>query len=288
MSGTLEEWKREVAALAVDNSRLMLAIGASFAAPLLSPLGLEGGGYHFVGRSSMGKTRALELGGSVWGGGGKRGWVQSWNLSPTAMEAVAAAHCDLLLALDEISEMQEPRMLGPMAYSLSNGQARGRGRTDGSGQRRRHWRLIFLSSGEATLAQTMAEDPRGRRSTAGQAVRVVDVPADAGNGYGLFQYLHGCASGRRFRISSRTGASVYGTAGPEFLRRIITERDAVIAEVRATRSDFMSKRVPASADGQVRRVADRFALVAAAGSIAAAMGIYPFGRAANPGGSALL
>ena len=277
MSGTLEEWKREVAALAVDNSRLMLAIGASFAAPLLSPLGLEGGGYHFVGRSSMGKTRALELGGSVWGGGGKRGWVQSWNLSPTAMEAAAAAHCDLLLALDEISEMQEPRMLGPMAYSLSNGQARGRGRTDGSGQRRRHWRLIFLSSGEATLAQTMAEDPRGRRSTAGQAVRVVDVPADAGNGYGLFQYLHGCASGQHFSDLLKDRCQrCYGTAGPEFLRRIITERDAVIAEVRATRSDFMSKRVPASADGQVRRVADRFALVAAAGSIAAAMGNSPF------------
>jgi hypothetical protein len=42
-----------------------------------------------------------------------------------------------------------------------------------------------------------AEDPRNRRQTAGQQVRVVDLPSDTGV-YGLFDTLHGFENGTVF------------------------------------------------------------------------------------------
>lgn len=44
ISGTLDEWQQQIAALAVSNSRLGFALSLAFAAPLLSLLGMEGAG----------------------------------------------------------------------------------------------------------------------------------------------------------------------------------------------------------------------------------------------------
>ena len=46
-------------------------------------------------------------------------------------------------------------------------------------------RLSFMSTGELTLADKIAEDGRGQ-AMAGQAVRVLDIPADGGTGQGIF------------------------------------------------------------------------------------------------------
>jgi uncharacterized protein (DUF927 family) len=66
--GTLEEWRERVAKPAEGNARVVLALAAAFAAPLLGPLQLEGAGIHLRGPSSIGKTTALIVAGSVWGG----------------------------------------------------------------------------------------------------------------------------------------------------------------------------------------------------------------------------
>ena len=58
--GTLEGWKK-LAELACGNTRLEFALCSAFAAPLLRLLNVEGGGFHFVGKSSSGKTTALTL-----------------------------------------------------------------------------------------------------------------------------------------------------------------------------------------------------------------------------------
>jgi len=66
-AGTLESWQEELAAFCAGTDRLMLAIGAAFAGPLLLPLQEESGGFHFGGASSTGKSTALKVGASVWG-----------------------------------------------------------------------------------------------------------------------------------------------------------------------------------------------------------------------------
>jgi putative DNA primase/helicase len=51
-----------------NNPLLTLALSASFAGPMLDKCNAEGGGVHFVGDSSTGKTTLLEAGCSIWGG----------------------------------------------------------------------------------------------------------------------------------------------------------------------------------------------------------------------------
>jgi uncharacterized protein (DUF927 family) len=136
--------------------------------------------------------------------------------------------------------------------------------------------VLFLSSGEVTLADKVREDGR-RRVTAGQAVRVVDVPADAGAGLGLFEDVHGAGSPRTFADSLRDAArECYGTAGREYLRRLVSGADEYAALVKDARESFRGAHVPPEAAGQVARVADRFGLVAGAGELARTLGLVPW------------
>ena len=59
--------------------------------------------------------------------------------------------------------------------------------------------IVVIVDGEISLADKMAEI--GKRSKAGQEVRLVDIPADAGAGQGAFEELHGAASSGHSRKS---------------------------------------------------------------------------------------
>lgn len=279
--GTLAEWQSAIAEPCRGNSRLILALCAAFAAPLLHLAGAEGGGLHLRGPSSVGKTTALAVAGSVWGGGGLNGWARRWRTTDNGLESVAAAHCDLLLCLDEMGEAA-PEVVSASAYMLANGGGKGRASRDGGGRRVAEWRLLFLSTGEEGLADRLAEARGGpRRVRAGQEVRVVDVPADAGAGLGLFEDCDG-AEPRAFADAFKDAAGCfYGTAGRAFLDRLTKDVAGYRAALAELRDAFRKDNVPKGASGQVARVAERFALLAAAGEIAAGMGIllWPAGDA---------
>lgn len=283
MRGSLAEWKEGVAALAVGNSRLILAICTALASPLLEIAGAESGGFHLRGASSTGKTTALIVGASVWGGGDLSGYVRSWRATSNGLEGVAAAHCDALLCLDELGQVAA-REAGEVAYLLANGSGKSRAARDGSGRRPARWRLLFLSSGEISLADKVAEDRRGRRPAAGQQVRVVDLPADAGAGLGLFENLHGHADGdalaRRLKVAS---SAFYGTPARRFIADVASNADTVRQPIRGFIEAFANEHCPAGADGQVHRVAHRFGLAAAAGELAIRRGLLPWepGEAIN-------
>nr|WP_224741953.1 DUF927 domain-containing protein [Bradyrhizobium sp. 2S1] len=104
-SGTLASWQQNVTRYASGNKRLVLAISAAFAGPLVGPCSAEGGGLHFEGASSTGKSTALHVAGSVWGGGDANGYVRSWRATANGLEGVALAHSDTLLCLDELSQL---------------------------------------------------------------------------------------------------------------------------------------------------------------------------------------
>lgn len=106
--GSLQAWQADISARAVGNPLLVLALSAAFAGPMLARCNAEGGGVHFVGDSSTGKTTLLEAGCSVWGGSNYR---RSWRATANGMEGAAAMFNDCLLALDEISEC-DPREVG--------------------------------------------------------------------------------------------------------------------------------------------------------------------------------
>ena len=276
VAGTFEDWQREVAEPARGNSRLVLALSIAFAAPLLHLLGQEGGGFHVRGQSSIGKSTALIVAGSAWGGGGVGGYVRSWRSTDNGLETTAAAHCDAPLLLDELAQIA-PEAAGATAYMLTAGAGKVRAGRHGEGRAVAEWRTLFLSNGEIGLADKIAEDGRGRRAMAGQAVRVVDLPADAGTGLGMFEDLHGFGTADAFaRHLKAAAAKSYGHAARKFLETIVRDLPGTVEAVRKTQAGFAAEFCPAGCDGQVTRVAQRFGLAAAAGELAAQLGVLPW------------
>jgi uncharacterized protein (DUF927 family) len=265
--GTLEAWQGTIAALCVGNSRLLLAVSMAFAAPLLTPLEIEGGGVHLRGPSSEGKTTAALVAASVWGEPGR---VESWRATCNGLEGVAAFHNDNLLLLDELKEI-DPREAGGAAYLLANGAGKRRGRPHGGTRPRLTWKVVFLSTGEISLAQHV--EAAGQRVHAGQEVRLIDLSAEAGKSHGLFEALHGYANGQTFadEIKKRV-QETHGTAGRAFVAWLVQDMPAALARVRELTQSFL-EHVPTTATGQVRRVAGKFALIGAAGELATAGGI---------------
>jgi putative DNA primase/helicase len=227
--GTLDGWRAEVAARAAGNPLLVLALSAAFAGPLLARCNAEGGGLHFVGDSSTGKTTLLEAACSVWGGPGLR---RTWRATANGMEGAAALSNDGLLALDEISEAL-PQEVGAIVYALANGRGKQRASRSGAARAVARWRCMVLSSGERTLATALAEG--GTRLKAGQSVRLLDVPAS--QRYGVWDDLHGLPSGAALSDAlKRAAATHYGHAGRAYLERLTRDpRDfaALLEQVKA-------------------------------------------------------
>ncbi|MEZ5450318.1 MAG: DUF927 domain-containing protein [Thiolinea sp.] len=98
-AGTLAEWRAQVCQPCTGNHRLVLAVSASFAAPLLHHLDQQGFGLHFRGISSIGKTTLLRAGKSVMG---DHAHIRTWRATASALESVAAQHNDNVLFLDEM------------------------------------------------------------------------------------------------------------------------------------------------------------------------------------------
>ncbi|HXF46685.1 MAG TPA: DUF927 domain-containing protein [Burkholderiaceae bacterium] len=274
--GTLDAWREHVARRCIGNSRLVFALSCAFAAPLLRLAGLDSGGFHLRSESSTGKTTALRVAASVYGG---PRYMQRWRATDNALEVVAAAHCDLLLVLDELAQI-EPRVAGECAYMIGNEVSKARSTRTGHARPRLTWRLLFLSAGEIGLAQHMAEV--GKRARAGHETRLVDVPADAGAGRGVFEELHDAEHPTEFsQVLQRASGEHYGTAGITYLRALVAEADTLGDRIRAEVERLARKWLPDHASGQVQRVGRRFALVAVAGELATRFGItgWPEGEA---------
>jgi uncharacterized protein (DUF927 family) len=130
------------------------------------------------------------------------------------------------------------------------------------------------ASGEIPFEAKLTEGKSKAR--AGQMIRLLDIPADRGLGFGVFD--NGGATGDASKLAGaiKNGASAaFGTAGPEFVRRII--REGVSGDdVRAIVADFAKAEVRQGADGQIERVAQRLGLIAVAGELAINLGVVPW------------
>jgi len=255
--------------LCLGNSRLILSVCASFAGPLLKLAGVDSGGFNLWGGSSTGKSTALHVAGSVWD---YVDTLTSWRSTDNALEGLLALHSDNLLLLDEISQAPD-KAVAEAVYMAGNGRGKARARADASIKVAQTWRAMILSSGE--LKVTTRIEATGRRVQAGQEVRLADVPADAGAGFGVFENLHGYPDGNAFSIALRDAARAHcGHAGRAFLEYLTQNMDRVKGEVSAALDGMVKGLCPAGSDGQVLRVARRFALCAYAGWLAADAGLF--------------
>ena len=266
--GTLKQWREHVAALCVGNSRLTFAVSVAFAAPLLHLIEMESGGFHYRGTTSSGKTSALIVAGSACG---SPEYLQRWRSTDNGLESTALSHCDAILTLDEL-KMIDARIAGESAYMLANGSAKVRANVNGGARNTAKWRLLFLSAGELSLSQHVAE--AGKRTPAGAELRMADIPADAGHGFGCFENLHGFENGHEF--AKALGVVVnkyYGTAFPAFIEHVLKNRESLHDSLADVRLKFEKATLTIAASGQAQRVAARFALAGAAGELATEWGI---------------
>jgi len=276
VSGTVDDWRANVGQFCSGNSRLLLAASCAFAGPVLSLVGGESGGVHFVGASSTGKSTALLVGGSVVGGGGRNGFVQSWRTTTNGLEVVAELHNDLTLFLDELALM-DAREAAETAYLLGNGTGKARMSKNIGARKKLSWSLLFVSAGEVTLADHA--QTAGKRTKGGAEVRLLNIEADAGVGLGLFEKTHGAPSADAFARQLKEAAlRYYGAPLRAFLDFIARNRAETETAVRNFQQDFLAKHVPSGASGEVFRAAQRFALIGAAGELATDAGITGWGR----------
>lgn len=266
-SGTLEEWKTEIGALCVGNSRLAFSVCCALAAPLLRLVGMDGGGYHLKGESTDGKTTVMKVATSVCGA---PDYWHTWRATGNALEGTASRRNDALLLLDELREV-DPKEAGQIAYMLSNGQGKGRARQDGELKARKQWRLLFFSTGELSLAEHAAK--AGERTYAGMDVRMVQIPSDTGK-HGAFENIHGYESGKAFadKLCELVG-QYHGTPFRDWLETLTFNMDEVIGTAKDLHKKYCAALMPEKAGNQVGRVVSRFALVAVAGEMATEYGV---------------
>ncbi|HFS6188624.1 TPA: DUF927 domain-containing protein [Escherichia coli] len=275
VSGTTEEWREHVSRYCTGNSRVAFAVSLAFAAPLLRLVGMDGGGYHLKGESTDGKTTTMKAATSVCGG---PDYWQTWRATGNALEGCASRRNDAAMMLDEIREV-DGREAGNIAYMLANGQGKGRAGTDGELRTRKHWRLLFFSTGELSLTEHAAK--AGERTFAGMEVRMIQIPSDSGK-FGVFEELHGFDSGKALAEHLEWATSCYyGSPFREWLKALTADLNGLTAQAKSLMKEYAAALTPKDAGNQVGRAVNRFALVAMAGELATRLGItgWPEGEA---------
>jgi len=114
----------------------------------------------------------------------------------------------------------------------------------------------------------------GGKTKGGAAVRLVNIPADAKAGLGVFECLHNAESPRVFADDLRDAATrTFGSPLREFIRRFSLDWDTELEQAKRDVAEFVRKFCPPAAAAEVGRALGRFALVAAAGEMATRFGV---------------
>ena len=270
--GSLEDWQREIGRYLQGNKLLVLAVSYAFCGILLTPCEMEGMGLHIYGPSSCGKTTTMRIAASICGGGGQ-GYIRAWRTTDNALESIAVQHNDNLLCLDEIGQADE-RVVSEVAYMLPNGQGKGRAKRSGNAKAIARWTVAFMSTGEVKLDDKITA---GRQTVmAGQLVRVLDIPADAGDGMGIFSELHGFSSPQALSIHLGNAAmQTYGSPMRAFLEQLTHDCSSHVQQAKKYMRQFVQGTECEGMSAQITRVRERFALIAAAGELAIQFGVLP-------------
>ncbi|WP_052269461.1 DUF927 domain-containing protein [Geobacter anodireducens] len=275
--GTVQEWQEKIGRLCIGNRILVIAVSMAFAGPVLEPMGIENGGIHFKGKNGTGKTTSLRVAASVCGGSA---YHKQWSATTNGLESLGMQHNNLLLILDELGR-GNPKDAGDAVYLLGNGSGKIRmnGNEKGSSRAGR-FSLIFISNGEISLRDHVAT--AGKMIIEGQTDRFVEIPAEPENGYGVFEQLHGFASGDALSDYLRLQCGqCHGAPLITYLTHLTHRRAESERFLTEMMDKFHKEFVPEGDRARLARVARRFSIIAAAGELATLFGVtgWPQGEA---------
>jgi Domain of unknown function (DUF927) len=275
---SFEEGRKDTPRLARKHLLARFRMSTAFAGLLLGVTGEEGGVFNLYGESSGGKSSIDYLAMTVWGRGHRYdGYGQTWSVTASGAELIFGSHNDLVLFMDDTSTA-DPRHVAIVIYMSVSSQGKTRSTYDLSMRKAPPFRVLIMSSGEKSNIELLKENKL--KVAPGSMVRAPDIPA-IGKGK-----KSTTGPGAAFDVSNEDWSSwmveaakvsvhAYGTAGPEFARRYIAagiEDD----DVRKMIDDFVASRGLIDPHGQVRRVARKFGLIAAAGELAIKLSVLPW------------
>lgn len=275
--GRLVEWQDNVATAAIHSPQIMLSLCSAVAGFCTFYINIESGGFHIYGDSSKGKSTAVIVAASVYGGGE---YVSDWNTTEAAFEELAESRNHSLVLLDELvmidtSAKDSAQKRQKLVYALASGH--GKARSGSYQPNKAEWRLTVVSNGESAMEQHALEGGQSRKN--GEKARLVDVPADSGYGMGLFRTIPDDLSPSTYAESIIESCGLYhGIAGPLFVKKLLRKDKSVVTALLEKRMQrfFNAMKVDGN-NGLEKRIAKRFAFSFAAGSLAAKFKIFPFG-----------
>lgn len=273
IKGNLKGWRENIAEYAQGNSRLIMAITTPLAAPFLTPLQVDGHIFNLYGNSSIGKSSALAATCSVTGFE-----MNNFLNTNNSMESVLVSHNDGCVVIDEMG-LAHPDKMGNFVYMVVNGKTKGRANQKGDRLDTASFKNNGLVSAETTLEGKMGET--GNKATAGQEVRFVDIRADAGCGFGIFENTHGIPPEQLSDYFRQASARYKGTAFDALLENLVSQTwDSIAQALRPTIKEFKALHLENlkhnAVSGQVHRVLSYFAVHAAVGEYCIQIGILPW------------
>ncbi|MCD8160933.1 MAG: DUF927 domain-containing protein [Clostridiales bacterium] len=202
-------WKQTALNCRKMSTTAKIILAASFASPLLEPLGALPFFVHLWGvDSGTGKTVALMLAASAWGNPAVGAYIKTFDATVVGHEKTAAFLNHLPLCLDELQLARDSHgRTGFDVYKLAQGVGRTRGNRGGGVDLTPTWRNTILTTGESPLT--------GQSAGAGAVNRVIDIE---------------CAAGQPVITDGRAVSSAlkvnYGFAGRKFVERLYRDGEA--------------------------------------------------------------
>lgn len=212
--GSFDKWKQMAAEVRAMSVTAKIVLAASFASPLLQPLGCLPFFVHLWGvDSGTGKTVALMVAASVWGDPSVGSYVKTFDGTAVGMEKTAAFLNNLPLCLDELQLAKDAKGKTNFdVYRLAQGVGRTRGNRSGGVDRTPTWQNCILSTGESPLT--------GQASGAGAVNRVIDIECKANSVV--------ITDGMRVSGAAKRN---FGHAGKAFVEKLYAAGDDVPQEI---------------------------------------------------------
>lgn len=275
--GTLEEWKRTVGEVSRGNHLHCFAIMAILTAPILSLLNEEGGLFHFVGGTSIGKSSILEVAKSIEG----HKEVKTFRATDNGLEKSCQLANDGAMLLDEMGQC-EPEALSRVVYMISNGSTKTRSKKDGEQQPAVHFTTLALSTGEIGIEAKLAE--KRIQAKGGQLLRMGELDADRGKGLATFDVLNiNPDTGQKFKNGAEQAEYLKtqarencGVVIDAFLSELVRDLGRYIMAIGKFKETWTKQLNRTTRQPEIDRMIKRLSTVYAAGMVASSIEILPY------------
>lgn len=251
--GSLEKWIEAVESVQ-GYPRVMAALYASFAAPLLAILDCPNFVVDLCSITSQGKTTTQRLAASVWGIPDERSpsaAITTWETTLVGVERLSAVICDMPLIMDDTKRAKRPEEIAKVLYMVTSGRGKTRGSLRGL-QVTPVWRTVLITSGEQPVTSFTNDG--------GTRMRVLPIEGQP------FERAD-TATGKIVENLNLAIRQNYGLAGRLFIQRLI-ENKAHWPEIRAEYRRRVESYINSASNEKAGRLAAYAAAVAQAGTLA--------------------